>query len=231
MSDTKQISAGNQPFGTTDRELALALLTAGCKWAAVEDGGPAQMHYTPDVCRDRWVTQRHGSTGHPTRIPLLSHYPQTPEQFERSVMLAVKLKIPGVTTYFIEKDATFKEAMAMHDKLVAEAHLAGLQKRPIAIPALAGLTEAEAAMVICYVRRMNEKDMASYAWVRPPNLCIGEVSKKTIPKHGAGEKVLEQVSYKAEGAGLTIWSLDLPDSERSKIMSDSKPFIHPKPKL
>ena len=76
MSETKNIEAGNQPFTTTDAELALSLLTAGCTFAGGGDGGPAQMHFTPEICRNRWVTQKDAVTGEKIRVSLLPQRPQ-----------------------------------------------------------------------------------------------------------------------------------------------------------
>lgn len=234
MSEPKQIEVGQQPFTTTDRKLALALLTAGCDWAEAKDGGPVQMHYTPEVCRNRWVTVRQ-SDGQKVHVTLLKqvtgdHTGDPPEEFEKAVMRAVRLKIPGINTYYILRNEVFREAMAMHDKLAAEAHNAAQEGRPTVFPAFGTLKEAEAIMFTCYLYRMNENDVDSYAWLRSPNLAMGDVKKTVTPIRDVPGSVLEQVSYSCTGGGK-IWSLDLSNERRATPDKDGKPFLHPKPVL
>jgi len=234
MSDTKQIEAGDQPFTTTDRKLALALLTAGCDWAEAKDGGPVQMHFTPEVCRNRWITirQPNGQKIHVTLLQQItdSHPGDEPEEFEKAVMRAVRLKIPGINTYYIKRDSVFREAMAMHDRLAKEANDAVQEKRAMVLPAFGTLKEAEAVMLICYAYRLNEKDADTYQWLRSPNLAMGDVKKVVTPKPGVPSEVLEQMSFTATGGGK-IWSLNLSNENRAKVGSDGKPFLHPKPVL
>lgn len=228
-SEVKQIDGSNPPFTTTDAELALSLLTAGCRFAPPEAGGPAQMHYTPDTCRNRWVTRK-DAIGNHIRVSLLPQQPVSPQEFEIAVMRAVKMEIPGIVTYFLVRDDVFREAMAMHDQLAKKAQEAALSGTAMQVPPLHTLTEAAAIMAICYARRVNQKDMATYAWLRPPNLALGDVKKAVTPKEGVPHAALEQMSYEASGSGK-IWSINLSDEKRATIMSDGKPFIHPKPRL
>lgn len=233
-TETKQINPGAEPFTTTDGELALSLLTAGCQFARGEEGGPAQMHFTPDVCRNRWVTVRQAD-GQKIRVTLLkqitdSHTGDSPEKFELAVMRAVKMGIHGIDTYYIVRNSVFHEAITMHDRLAKEAMDAAREERPMTIPPLHTLTEAAMIMTVCYMRRRNEPDMKGHAWIRPPNLAMGDVRKSITPRQGVPGEILEQMSYTASGSGK-LWSLVLSDEKRAMVMSDGKPFCHPKPKL
>ncbi len=230
MNEPRQIEAGQQPFTTTDGELALSLITAGCQFAAVEEGGPAQQHWTPDTCRNRWITVRQ-LDGQKTRISLLKQITEThrgddPVDFERAVMRAEKLRVPGIVTYYFLRDAVWQEAMEAHDKMVKEAQDAALQNRPMVFPEMT----AAQIMAVCYARRCNEKDFPGYAWVRPVNLALGDVRKTVTPKEGVPGEVLEQMSYRAAGGGK-IWSINLSDEKRATPQKDGKPFLHPRPKL
>jgi hypothetical protein len=226
-TETKQIEVGQHAFTTQDGELALSLITAGCTFAPVAAGGPAQMHFTPDICRNRWVTQRDAS-GQKVRVPLLKT-PASPEEFEIAVMRAVKMDIPGVITWYFVRDEVFREAMEMHDRLAKEASEAARDGRAMSLPPFSTLTEAAAIMLVCYIRRCNEQDMPTHARLRPPNLAVGDVRKTVTPKEGVPGEVLEQMSYTATGGGR-IWSLNLSDEKRATVMPDGKRFIHPKQK-
>ena len=230
MSESTPIQAGAQPFTTTDAELALSLITAGCQFAQGADGGPAQQHWTPEVCRNRWVTHTDPNTKEKRRVTLLPQGGVSPENFERAVMRAVKLKIPGIVTFYILRDSVFREAIAAHDAMVKVFADAARDKAAPALPNLATMTEAAMIMTVLYIRRANEQNVKDHAWLRSPNLCLGEARKKVTPREGVDGAVLEQVSYTASADGSKIWSLDLPDDKRATIMSDGKPFIHPKPR-
>ena len=214
----QNIPIGGEPFSTTDKELALSLLTAGCKLHE----RATQMHFTPDICRNRWVSVNG------TRQPLLPNKPVTPVEFERAVQRAVKLGIPGVVTYYIVRDDTFREAIKMHDLLAHKFHEA--KGGEMDFPALNTLTEAQAAMVVCFARRASEKHLPSYYFTHPPTLVLSDMRKQTQSRDGVPQAVAEQVSYKMEGTGK-IWTLNLSDEARARVLpGDSKPFLHPQPK-
>ena len=224
--NTHQLTPSNEPFKTTDAELAVALLTAGCSLASPEQGGPAQMHYTPDICRNRWVTIKDASGA--KRVPLLSHTSVTPATFEEAVIRAGKLGIPGEVNFFILRDEVFLEAMQMHDFLAKEAQLAALQHRALVLPKLSTLSETQQVMVICYVRRQNREKLDTHAWARAPLLAMGDVRKKLVPRGSASEAQLTNSSFVMEGSGK-IWKLGLSDERRASTTKDGKRFLHPKP--
>ncbi len=226
----QQISKGEQPFTTSDHELAVSLFTAGCTPADFAQDGPAVNTFSPDTCRNRWRTIRNAQTGEPNRVPLMTHKPVTPEEFERSVMLAEKLRIPGIVTYAINRDSIFVEAMTAHDKMVDEFELAHGEDRAPIIPNLSTLTEAAMIMVVCYIRRKNAHDMKDMAWVRSPRLALGEVKKEVVPIEGAPNELLEQRSYTGTGGALKLWDLNLSEEKRATIINGER-FLHPKPTL
>lgn len=221
------------PFTTTDAELAVALVTAGCKLAPHEADGPATNVYSPSVCRSlfgRW--RQNPLTGEQSRSPLLSLSPVKPEEFERAVMRAEQLRIPGVVTYAFVKDAVFQRAIDAHDKMAEAFEIAQKTNSVPILAPLAQMSEEAAVMVVCYARRKNEKDMKALAWVRSPRCALGELKKELVPdEEGLMPPELQaQRSYVATGEGMKLWDLHLPDSERAKEIK-GKPFIHPKPKL
>lgn len=226
------IQKGDHPFTTTDAELASALYTAGCSPADGAQDGPAINLYSPDICRDRWRTVRNAQTGEPNRIPLLTHKPVSPEEFERAALLAEKLKIPGIVTYAIKRDSTFTEAITAHDKMAEEFEIAKRDERTPIIPNLSTLTETALIMVVCYIRRKNAQDMKAMTWARSPRCALGEMQKEVIPIEGASTELLEQRSYTATSAGAAkLWDLHLSEEKRATKMLNGERFLHPKPTL
>ena len=222
MSEAQQINAGEQAFTTTDAELANALITAGCSYAPVESGGPAQMHFTPDRLRSMWVTNRLPD-GEKVRRTMLPQAGSPPEQFEMAVMRAVKLKNPGITTHFIVRDSVWREAIAAHDAIVQVFADAKRLNQPPALPNLQTMTEAAMIMTVLFIARQNRDTVDAMAWVRPPILALPNVRKSVKPIKGASQQALEEMSYTTEGSGQ-LWSTDLSDEDRAHL------GIHPKPK-
>ncbi len=202
---SEQIQRGNEPFTTTNKQLALALITAGCKFASFESGGPAINHWTPATARERRII-----TGK-----------VFPEVFEQAVMRATDAKISGQVTYCIVRDSIWESAIKEWDKWVDEFEMAEKQKRS---PMLPGLT-AEQVIQACYFRLHNERDMEPVAFVRSPNLSLGSTKKDVTPIEGAPSELSSQRSYTESGENLKVWSLNLNDEDRARI------GIHPKPTL
>lgn len=233
---SEALSQPNEPFPIQNREIALLLLTAGCEFAEPQNGGPAQMHFTPGTCRNRWVTRRDQKTGEPIHVPLLPHNREvSAEEFERAVLRAKKHKIPGVVTYFIKRNDVFREAMGMLDQLAKSAQEADLKGVPMTFPPFSSLTETQAAVVTLYARLQNDRMLTEYAWLRPVTCVLTDAKKKVVPiKVGTEEvpaSILEDVSFVMEGTGK-VWSLGLSNEQRAKVLpGESKPYLHPQPKI
>lgn len=192
-------------FETTDEELALSLLTAGCKLAGNDDGKvpPCINHYTPDTCRSR---------------RLLPNSPVTPQAFEKSVIEARDRKIPGIVTWRIVKDEEFTRAIKAWDAMADEMHKAKSEGRAPNTPDIS----TETVMQALYLRRLNHKPMKDHIWVVCPSLSLGKANVKTQPVPGVPDDVAAPMSYKGDG-GAVIWNLNLTDESREKIGAPKRP--------
>jgi len=221
-NESKPIEAGEQAFTTTDAELANALITAGCRYAPADSGGPAQMHFTPDRLRGMWVTNRLPD-GQRIRRTMLPQGGSSAVDFELAAMRAVKLKNPGIVTHFIVRDTVFREAIAAHDAIVCVFTDADRTGNPPALPNLQTMTEAAMIMTVLFIARKNRDTVDAMGWLRSPMLALTSVKRDIKPIKGASQATLEEMSYKAEGNGK-IWSMDLSDDDRAHME------IHPKPR-
>lgn len=232
MSTTIQRAA--HPFQTSDGELALALFTAGCKPAPHEADGPAVNLYTANTCRNRWRTVRNATTGEPNRVPLLTHKNVYPDEFEKSVMLAEQLKIPGNVTYAIVQCPIFQKAIKCRNDWADEFEAAERDSREPKKPDFSVMNDEEIIMTVFYFRQRNAESIKAMAWMRSPRLAMGDTKKELRPDDaGLMPKALqEERSYvETNKDSLKTWDLHLSDEKRATIMSDGKPFLHPKPKL
>ena len=158
-------------FESTDEELCLSLLTAGCKLAGSDDGKvpPCINHYTPDTCRSR---------------RLLPNTPVTPQEFERAVIEAHVRKIPGIVTWRIVKDEEFNRAIKAWDAMVDEMQKAKLQNRDPSMPDIS----TEKVMQALYMRRLNNAPMKAHIWTVCPSLSLGKASVKLKPLEGVPDE-------------------------------------------
>jgi len=192
-------------FETTDEELALSLISAGCKLAGHDTGDvpPCINHYTPDTCRAR---------------RLLPAKPVTPQEFEKAVIEARERNIPGIVTWRIVKDEEFTRAIKAWDRMADEMYKAKLEKRAPNLPELS----TEQVMQALYMRRLNHKPMKDHIWVVCPSLSLAKVSVKAKPIEGVPDDVAARLSFTGEGSA-TIWNLNTSPSNREKIGAPKRP--------
>ncbi len=88
------------PFHTQNRQLALALITCGCKWLPQEENGPTANTYTPAMLRDKGILPS-------GQVSL--------ERFEQGVLDAVQAKIAGSVTWFFERTPKLELAIKAWD--------------------------------------------------------------------------------------------------------------------
>jgi len=213
-------------FETTNRKLALALISAGCRLAGSEDGKtpPVINLYTPDVCRQRY---RRGPNG--TLVPFLPPQGVSPQTFERAVIELRDAKKPGILTWRIWKDSEFTVAMKAWDDCVKAMTEWNWKKddaaregkafnEPPPIPQIDTATAMRAYWVQC----LNEDSMDAHIWVVCPSLTTMKVATQTVPIAGVKDEDAARVSYSGKGTG-PIWNLNLSDSDREKIGAPKRP--------
>lgn len=182
----------------------IALLTAGCRFAPQEEGGPSQMVYTPDGLRDKRAL---------TRMPV------APQAFEEAAKSAWEKKIAGAVTYLIVRDAVFERSIAAWDKMVAlfaQADADGVQP---SIPAIG----EEVAMQVAYLRRVNEKRLRDVEFANKPCLKIGTEKTSTHDIPGAGGVALPGKREVTTGSGK-LWSSNLNVEARQALGVGGKPW-------
>lgn len=153
-----------EPFTTTDHQLALALITAGCSFAPQSEGGPARNIFSPGALR---AIGRLPTTG----LASIA-------QFEAAALSAHADGKEGTIRYLIARNDTFFAAMKAWDNMVEEFHKAGQENRSPVLPEI----PTEAVMQSLYMRRMNEKACANIAFLnRPRCSLVKEKSKHVEP--------------------------------------------------
>ncbi len=140
-----------QPFVTQNKQLAHALAVAGCRFAESEDGGPVMNTYTPGFLRDR---------------RLIGNNPISIREFERAAEDAAAKRIPGIVTYFFERDDVFYRAEAAWQKMCEEISNAKIERRA---PALPDISEEVVAQIMCIaahgLKAINDAPFLTVPWV------------------------------------------------------------------
>jgi hypothetical protein len=166
-----------QPFATQNKQLALALATAGVKFAHPEVGGPTQNLYSLGFLRSRKI----GKGKH----------------IEAAVREAVERKIPGKVTYLFEHDENLERVIKGWDGIVDELQKARHEVRDPVLPNHSPLLIAQ---VMC-VAANNVAALDELAFINTP-LCstvTGEEKHVEIEGKPAPKSVFSGVGK--------VWSL------------------------
>ena len=83
-----------QSFQTQNRQLAFALMVAGCTFAPIEQDGPAMNSYTPGFVRQ----------------PQFGNLITKGMSLDAAGAVLLRNRVPGIVTYFFLKNAAFYEA-------------------------------------------------------------------------------------------------------------------------
>ena len=178
-----------QPFCTQNRKLAEALALAGCKWASREEGGPTLNIYTAGFLRDR---------------RLMSSHPVPIQGFEKAAKEAEARKIPGIVTYFFERDETFQRAEKAWQDCCIELARAKLASEPPNVP---DIPPEVVAQVIC-IAAYSAEGFKNAPFVNPAWVTTMSGSRKEDPKSKA--------AYTIEGTGKA-WPLNASKEVREKL--------------
>lgn len=143
MEETK---IGVEPFATENRQLAFALLTAGCELLPREEGGPAVNVYTVGVLRQRKV-----GTG---------------KTLEAAALEAHQREIPGHVKYLFLRNELLERCVKKWDWTVNAIRMA---REEGVDPVLDDIKEEHIIQTMC-VAANNQKAFAKIAFIRRP-LC------------------------------------------------------------
>lgn len=181
-----------EPFTTQDKQLALALATAGCTFLPQADGGPATNTYTPGFLRDRKQLPKEGVCV---------------EDFEETVKNCVERRFPGIVDYHFVRDSIFERSIKAWDEMVKEMTNAKNEGRA---PFLPDISEA-VTMQVLYLRRMNEKDFAKIPWFKHPECATAtfEKSEEIISGRPAPRTKIK--------GGFKRWTLGCSDELRKEL--------------
>lgn len=187
-------------FKTTDQQLALALVTAGCRFAPQPDG-PAINCYTPDDMRSKGLLP-------PGSVSI--------EEFEKAAAKAHSARKKGIVTYLIMKDEVFENAIKAWDAMVDEMQSAKDDNRAPNLPMIGEKT----AMQVAYIMRLNARAIKDIPFFNTPILSTmkGDSHTVPLPNRTAGVKEVHAPSGKTvtEASGQ-IWSLGLSREKKKAI--------------
>ncbi len=165
------------PFSTQNKQLALALATAGAKFASPEAGGPTQNLYSLGFLRDRKIGKG--------------------KVIEEAVREAVARRIPGKVTYFFEHDANLENAIKAWDGVVEELQKA---RHDVRDPQLPNINAVLVAQIMC-IAANNIAAFEELAFINTPLCSTVKGEEKELPIEG--KPAPKSVT---EGAGK-VWSL------------------------
>lgn len=181
-------------FRTSNEDIAIGLLTAGCQWAKPEEGGPAQTHYTPELLRDR---------------KYIGDAPVDVDKFERIVADLFARKIPGATSFFIQRSHYATQFLEAWEKAHTEFRQAEIDKREPITEDVHPSTIARVIYAFCRNRKAN-KDAPFF---RPPRLSVSRgVTTRTGDK---GQTI--------KTGRLKSWTFAHSDAQRAELQLPPAP--------
>lgn len=198
---------GPNYFATTDRQLAFALVTAGCKFAPqTEDGrgGPCFMIYTPNCLRDRGIIPK----GQGVDLPV----------FDRKAREAFEQGIPGDITYLVVRDEVFEESIKAWDEMVDGYAQADRDRTPPPVPVIS----ATVAMQVQYMRRVNEGEMPvkTIGFYNPPRFRVSSLKTDSRPMHPDLKDHPGTIDT-TRGTEI-IWGYNTPEPEKRELWEKFK---------
>lgn len=198
-----------EPFATTDKQLAIALITAGCQFAPQADGGPARNVFTPDVLRAIGVLPKIGTGGAYGGASA----GVTIQQFEIAALKAHKDGKTGSVRYMIVRDETFYSAIKAWDAMVEEFHDAANQDREPEIPNVS----TEDAMRVLYVRRMTEQTrFVNLPFINKPRCSLVKEKSRHVEPMKDGNVELAGNKTTVTGA-LKEWTPPMTAEDRATL--------------
>lgn len=181
-------------FRTSNEDIAIGLLTAGCRWAAPEEGGPAQTHYTPELLRDR------GHLG-PAQVDMAD--------FERKSVSLFERHIPGATSFFLHRSEDLNAFLDAWEKADGEFRQAAVDGRE---PVTADIDPRTIARVLHAFCR-NKRDNKKAPFLRPPRFSIRR-GVQTRPGPGGTQ---------VTSGSMKSWYLGIPEDKRAEMGLHSTP--------
>jgi hypothetical protein len=135
---------------------------------------------------------------------LLSHNPVPIHVFESAAKGAVEKRIPGIVSYFFERDATFQRAEAAWQSCCEEIARAANAGEPPAIPEI----PAETVMQVLCIAAQSAKALAEAPFLAPAWVTTMNGSKSVEAENGA--------TYSISGTGKA-WPLNASQQVREKL--------------
>lgn len=166
-------------FKTTNRQLAFALILAGCSLApqTPDAGGPTQNLYTLGFLRHHKIGK-----GKP---------------MEEGVKFCVAKRIPGTVTYIFTQDDTLQQAISAWDAMVERWAIADEQGKPPAPPEV----DTKVVMEVLFTYFNSLESLGELPWFNTP-WCSDVTSRtETKPIHG---KPAPRTTTTGEGR---LWTL------------------------
>jgi len=205
-------------FKTSDRDLALALATAGCTLEPQESGGPTLNLYTPQMLR-HW--------GYLRGAVSISEFEAVVTTCTTGGALPDGRRIGkrlGTVIYSFVRDETFNRAHGEWDKCANEYIEAANEKREPK-PRGAELTP-EQIMQAAHGMRMNVERLKKLGWCNTPQCAIGgfEASEVPIPSLNTvtKQKSHQGVTKKQGKGNMKQWTLGCSQELRDKLKLDKR---------
>lgn len=149
-----------EPFTTTNRQLAYALASAGCLFATRELSGPTMNIYSIGFLRSKKI-----GAG---------------LDIEEAAKVAVAKRIPGNVIYLFERDETFYQAIKAWDATVKELQTAHAENRQ---PELPDIDAGTVATILCIHANnretLDQLPFVNKAWVSTVVSSTKEENEKT----------------------------------------------------
>ena len=150
----------NEPFTTTNRQLAFALASAGCLFATRDQEGPTINIYSVGFLRANKI-----GAG---------------LDIEDAAKMAVAKRIPGNVVYLFERNATFFEAIKAWDKTAEELRNANQENREAKLPNIDAATVATVLCIHANNREtLDQLPFVNRAWVSTVTTSTKEEKEKT----------------------------------------------------